>query len=115
MFGNDKPQPDSSVFPYEEAAISGEEMPKELSAPDQAYYIGIRWLCASVRMKVISLDTARKEKNRMRQMWEQFRFWFDLSKQWADSIRKTEAARAAYRKDRTLENADRLLAAVEGK
>lgn len=35
-------------------------------------------------------------------------------KEWVEIIRKTEIARADYRKDRTLENADRLVAAIEG-
>ena len=39
----------------------------------------------------------------------------DLSfKEWVDQIKRTELARAAYRKDKTIENADKLLACVEG-
>lgn len=102
-------------IPYEAAAMAGEEMPEGLSLADQICYIGLRWLYASCRMKMISLETVRKERIGITKQCEHFRFRDTLSRHWADSIRRTEEARTAYRKNRTLENADRLLAAVEGR
>ena len=37
-----------------------------------------------------------------------------MGKEWVEQIKRTELARATYRKDKTIENADKLLACVEG-
>lgn len=103
------------AFPYEVAAMNGEEMPKGLTIPDQIMFLGLRLLHASYRLGIISREAARKEKNSLIRQCDYFRFRDHLSNGWAEGIKKTEAARAAYRKERTLENADRLLAAVEGR
>lgn len=106
---------DGSKFLYEEAAAKGEEMPKGLTIPDQIMFLGLRMIYGSYRLGIISLEVARKEKNGLIRKCDYFRFRDQLSEGWAEGIKKTEAARAAYRKQRTLENADRLLAAVEGR
>lgn len=106
---------DSYVIPYEMAARIGDKMPEGLSIADQVLFLGLRMLHGSHRLKIISEDQANKERNSLIHKCEYFRFRDDMSSQWENNIRKTEAARAAYRKERTLENADRLLAAVEGK
>lgn len=103
------------VIPYEMAARIGDKMPEGLSMADQALFLGLRMLYGSCRLKIISEDQANKERNRLIHKCEYFRFRDELSSRWEKSLRKTEEARAAYRKERTLENADRLLAAVEGR
>ena len=106
---------DSYVIPYEMAARIGDKMPEGLSLADQVLFLGLRMLYGSCRLKIIDGDRAKKERINLIRKCEYFRFRNELSNQWENSIRRTEAARAAYRKERTLENADRLLAAVEGR
>ena len=106
---------DSYVIPYEMAARIGDKMPEGLSMADQVLFLGLRMLYGSSRLKIISEDQVSKERNSLVRKCEYFRFRDDLSSRGERSLRKTEEARAAYRKERTLENADRLLAAVEGR
>ncbi|MBQ2785945.1 MAG: hypothetical protein IJF02_05530 [Oscillospiraceae bacterium] len=103
------------VIPYEMAARIGGKMPEGLSMADQVLFLGLRMLHGSCRLKIISEDQSNKERNSLIHKCEYFRFRDELSSHWERSLRKTEAARAAYRKERTLENADRLLEAVEGR
>lgn len=103
------------VIPYELAARFGEKMPENLPVADQILFIGLRMLYGSCRLKIIDWDRLKRERNLLIHQCNYFRFRDDMSREVADSLRNTEAARCAYRKERTLENADRLLAAVEGR
>lgn len=105
---------DYSEIPYELAARYGENMPEGLDVADQFLFLSLRMLYGSLRLKIVGHEWAKKERFRLIRKSEELRFRDGLSKGWEASIRRTEAARAAYRKERTLENADLLLAAVEG-
>lgn len=63
---------------------------------------------------IVTRDAAIIEKRKLLDTYRVYKFNDQMGKEWADAIKKTELARAAYRKDRTLENADKLLAAIEG-
>lgn len=101
-------------FPYERQAANGEEMPGDLEYPDQVAYLCFRMLYAQLRMNVIDRDTAVREKRKILREYEQYKFLDGLSKERWLQIKETEIARAEYRKCRTLENADKLLFAIEG-
>ena len=55
-----------------------------------------------------------KEKAEFLRTYEAHKIVDKMGKEWSDQIKRTELARAAYRKDKTIENADKLLACVEG-
>jgi hypothetical protein len=111
-----KPMSDTKLLelPYEKIAMSGGEMPKGLDYPDQILFLELRLLYDSYKRKLIDRDRATQEKVELLRTYEAHKIVDKMGKEWVDQIRRTELARADYRKDRTIESADKLLACVEG-
>jgi hypothetical protein len=101
-------------LPYEKVAMAGGEMPKGLEYPDQILFQELRLLYDSYKRKLIDRETATQEKVEMLRIYEAHKIVDRMGKEWVEQIKRTELARAAYRKDKTIENADKLLACVEG-
>ena len=101
-------------LPYEKTAMAGGEMPKGLEYPDQILFLELRLLYDSYKRKLIDRDAATQEKVELLRTYEAHKIVDKMGKEWVDQIKRTELARAEYRKDKTIENADRLLACVEG-
>lgn len=101
-------------LPYEKIAMSGGEIPKGLEYPDQILFLELRLLYDSYKRKLIDRETATREKIELLRNYEANIIGEKAVKECADLIRRTELARAEYRKDKTIENADKLLACVEG-
>lgn len=102
------------MIPFEVAAMNGEEMPENLSAPDQVLFMGLRYLYAQWRQGTIDKTTAVKEKRMMVGTWEVHRFWDELFDKVTEQIRLTELARAEYRKNPNVENGMKLVRILEG-
>ena len=101
-------------LPYEKIAMAGGEMPEGLEYPDQILFLGLRLLYDSYRRKMIDRDKATQEKVELLRTYEAYKIVEKLGKEWVDQIKRTELARAEYRKSKTIENADKLLACLEG-
>ena len=105
-------------FPWEKAAMRGEELPDGLSLPDQMAYTALRNTYRAYYDKTISRDAAAAEKQQIRLAWERAvsRAAFDqrLTTYHMKVIRETEAAKNAFRKDPTPANALRLCNAMDG-
>ena len=101
-------------LPYEKIAMSGGEMPKELEYPDQILFLELRLLYDSYKKQLIDREAATREKVELLRTYEAHKIVDRMGKEWVDQIKRTELARAAYRKDKTIENADKLLACLEG-
>ena len=101
-------------LPYEKIAMAGGEMPKGLEYPDQILFLELRLLYDSYKRKLIDRDVATREKVELLRTYEAHKIVDRMGKEWVDQIKRTELARAEYRKDKTIENADKLLACVEG-
>ena len=101
-------------LPYEKIAMSGGDMPKGLEYPDQILFLELRLLYDSYKRKLIDRERATQEKLELLRTYEAHKIVENMGKEWVDQIKRTELARAEYRKDKTIENADRLLAFVEG-
>lgn len=101
-------------LPYEKIAMAGGEMPKGLEYPDQILFLELRLLYDSYKRKLIDRETATQEKVELLRTYEAHKIVDKMGKEWVDQIKRTELARAAYRKDKTIENADQLLSCVEG-
>lgn len=104
----------SPVIPYEKAAMHREEMPEGLSYPDQLLFLGLRQLYAQLKAGIIDRPMGVVEKKKLLETYRVYKFQWEMGDEWVRQIKKTELARAAYRRERSLENADRLLAAIEG-
>lgn len=101
-------------LPYEKIAMAGEEMPRGLEYPDQILFLELRLLYDSYKRKLIDREKATQEKVELLRTYEAHKIVDKMGKEWVDQIKRTELARAEYRKDKTIENADKLLACVEG-
>lgn len=105
-------------FPWEQAAMRGDEMPDGLPLPDQLAYTAMRNIYWSYHNKIISRDAAAAEKRRIRREYEQnsesWAFWSRLADHHARVIRDTEAAKTACRKNPTPENTVRLCDVLDG-
>ena len=101
-------------LPYEKIAMAGGEMPKGLEYPDQILFLELRLLYDSYKRKLIDRDTATQEKVELLRTYEAHKIVEKMGKEWVEQIKRTELARSAYRKEKTIENADKLLACVEG-
>ena len=101
-------------LPYEKIAMSGGEMPKDMEYPDQILFLELRLLYDSYKRKLIDRDAATQEKVELLRTYEAHKIVDKMGKEWVDQIKRTELARAEYRKDKTIENADKLLDCVEG-
>ena len=103
------------VLPWEKDAMAGLEMPDGLSYPDQILYLSLRMLYAQYFKKIIDRDTATKEKKKLLDEYRCYQYREEMGNHWVEIIRLTDLARCDYKKNRTLENADRLVEIIEGK
>ena len=107
------------VFPFEKDAEQGLPMPDDLDLPDQMAYRFLVGLYRDMRTGTITREQAVVDKGKMTY---QHSFAKNILKSssimgswWADAHKRVEAAQIAYQKDRTLENADRLSAVLDGR
>jgi hypothetical protein len=101
-------------LPYEKIAMVGGEMPKSLGYPDQILFLELRLLYDSYKRQLIDREQATREKVELLRVYEAHKIVDDCGKEWVDQIKRTELARAEYRKNKTIENANKLLDCVEG-
>ena len=101
-------------LPYERIAMAGGEMPEGLEYPDQILFMELRTLYYSYNKSIIDREMATREKLELLRTYEAHKIVNNMGKEWVEQIRRTELARAEYRKNKTIENADKLLACVEG-
>ena len=103
------------ILPWEKDAMAGLEMPDGLSYPDQILYLELRMLYRQYFQKVIDRETAIKEKKKLLDEYRCCQYREEMGNHWVEIIRLTDLARCDYKKNRTLENADRLIEIIEGK
>ena len=104
-----------TVLPWEKDAMAGLEMPDGLSYPDQILYLELRMLYHQYYQKVIDRETATREKKKLLDEYRCYQYREEMGNHWVEIIRLTDLARCDYKKNRTLENADRLIEIIEGK
>lgn len=102
-------------LPYEKTAMAGGDMPEGMEYPDQILFLELRLLYDSYKRKLIDRETATQEKVELLRVYEAHKIVDKMGKEWVYQIKRTELARAEYRKNKTIENADKLIDAIEGK
>lgn len=101
-------------LPYEKIAMAGSEMPDNLEWYDRQMFLSLRTLYWQYKNGIIDREQATRERAKLLQDYSLKKFQEDFTKNIAQTIMDTEAARAEYRKNRTLENADAVILAFEG-
>ena len=102
----------------EQAALRGEQMPGGLDAFEQIRFHGLSYIYQNYQKKLVSRADASAYKKSLerevREMKEAHIFGIKCYDTAAERYKATEAAKNAYRTDRTLENADKLVAVLDG-
>lgn len=103
---------------YERLAMRGDSMPAGLCAADQVCFQGLSFLYARFRAGIIDKESASAEKKLIVMRCEEAKkaaaFGEKCSEHAVKLWRDVEQAASAYQKDRTLENADKLITAIYG-
>ena len=106
------------VFEFERQAMKGDQVPHGLSQVDQLFYLQLRALYYQYRAGWITREKGSEDKKRLfaeyqnRIDFEKFR---DDLVDWHIALRRRiEASHAEYRKNPTLENAEKLSLAIDG-
>jgi hypothetical protein len=89
-------------------------MPDSLEWYDRQMFLCLRMLYHQFKQGIVDRETASREKARLLQDYSLKKFQEDFTKNIAQTIMDTDAARVEYRKNRTLENADAIILAFEG-
>lgn len=107
------------VFPYEKAAANGDPMPDGLPLVDQVAFRFLRSMYRDIRTGIQTREQAIEEKGKMTCQYDKekqsMEHWKTMGEYWSEMHRNLESAQSAYRKNRTLENADALSAALDGR
>lgn len=103
------------VLPWEQSAIRGEEMPAGLDYPDQVLFLSLRMLYAQKKMGLIDRETAITEKKKLLDEYEAYKRNWNMGAEWSEIIKKTEIARAEFRKNPTVENGWKIIESIEGR
>ncbi len=102
------------MLPYEELAMQGEPMPDGLNAAEQLMYLSLRMLYSQHKSGYISRELAMQEKRKIASEFKRNEALFKMNDYHIELINRTELAIWRYRKNRTLENADRLIGVFQG-
>lgn len=107
------------VFPYEKEAANGDPIPDGLSLVDQCAFRFLRSMYRDIRTGVQTREQAIEEKGYMTYQYDKekrsMEHWSKMGSYWSEKYSRVEAAQSAYKKNRTLENADRLSAVLDGR
>ena len=101
-------------LPYEREAMLGMEMPGGLDVQDQILFLQLRLLYRSYKNGEISRDMAKSEKKKLLAEYRKSTVANESRKRWVELIKRTEEARSEYRREKSIENADRLLKSIDG-
>lgn len=104
---------------FERMAMRGEPMPEDFDLIDSWMFQSLAALYVRFFQGAISQEQGRADKKKLYRKYEvakNKKRWEDIMYRWNSDLRKAvEAAQNAYRKNRTLENADRLSAVLDGR
>ena len=102
----------------ESAAWNGELMPKDADVFEEIEYLALVEMCKLYKAGSVSADIMKDYRthldNEIKSLKEKYAFHIRLLENAADTYKKTELAKSTYRTNRTIENADKLVAVLDG-
>lgn len=107
------------LHPFEQEAMDNMPLPDGLSLEDQSMYLALRNLYAAKRLGIITRDQGMAEKLKLKSEYDKRKRLANTARKQSDHTvsmwRDMEGLVSAYRKNRTLEIADKLADATQGK
>ena len=99
-------------FAFEKMAMNEEPMPRGLDVADACLYMGLRYLYAMYKRKLIDRGRATEEKKRLVFNWTEDKKKIEFLDRESEALRnRIGAASDEYSKNPTIQNADLLYAA----
>ena len=99
-------------FPFEKMAMNEEPMPRGLDVADACLYMGLRYLYAMYKRKLIDRGRATEEKKRLVFNWAEGKKKLEFLDRESKVLRdRIELASKEYSENPTIQNADLLYAA----
>jgi len=95
-------------------AVTSPEMPSGLTMAEQEAFMAIGFLLAQWRAGAVSAEYTKSAYADISRAFRRAKSGEDLVEWFAGLRKRIEAAMNAYRLDRTLENADRLVGVIDG-
>lgn len=100
-------------FDFERQAMHGQPLPKELDIADSCLYIALKNLYAMYKNKLISRKDAKEEKQRLIYNWKSDKSKIEFLNRDSEVLKdKIGAASENYKNNPSIENADKLYAAI---
>lgn len=100
------------VFDFERLAMAGEPVPKDLDIADACLYMGLKYLYAMHKSRLMDRKTATEEKKNLVFCHRKSKSQIEFLNRESEVLRvRIHEASENYKKNRTLENADKLYAA----
>ena len=100
------------VFDFEKSAMMGEPVPKDLDIADACLYMGLKYLYAMHKARLMDRKTATEEKRNLVFCHRKSKSQIEFLNRESEVLRvRIHEASENYKKNRTLENADKLYAA----
>lgn len=100
-------------FPFEKDAMNGRPLPQGLDIADSFLYVALKNLYAMYRNKLIIRKDATEEKRRLIYNWATDKSKIEFLDRSSDSLKiKIGAASDEYKNNPSIENADKLYAAL---
>src|SRR5574344_1223570 len=100
------------VYDFERAAIRGESVPDDLEPADIWLFLALRELYAQVKKGTITREIGATEKHKFKMEYNKLKFDLKLAYSTAELWKNIELRGSEYKKNRTLENADKFYKAV---
>ena len=94
--------------------MNGDPMPDGLTSQEQTLYLQLRMLYAQYRSGVVSRERAKEEKRMLCKEFDKNQYKEKMYRYWVEQTKQTERYKNAYMKNKTIENADKLLGVLDG-
>lgn len=105
------------VLPYENAAMRADELPDDLSMPDQMMFLNLREIYHQFHKGIIDRERAVLEKKKLLEEYRTQKFWCDIWTSAAKREQSIELLMSDVLKDVELmqnDKAKRLVSAIDG-
>lgn len=102
-------------FEFERKAMKSDPVPFDLDLADTVAYIGLRYIYDAYKKRMISREDARQEKDALVNAWNLHKSKIVFLERQADILHdRIGDTSEEYRKNPTIENADKMYAAFYG-
>lgn len=101
-----------TTLSYEIEAANLNEMPEDLSMPDAWMFLALRNLYWAVVHQTIDRIRAKKEKQKLVNQYEHMKFMYQMFERNAKRNIEIGNAVVEYRRNKTTENADKILTLI---